>query len=110
MYGKGGMEVWGTLRKHMLKNDPGLAGVGIAKALNKQTNKQGQNPKFKKSRFVYDRALCRPFLIRIIRSYELFRNFWRTFSKNLGNFFKILEKFFKILENFFKILGNFFKN
>ena len=39
MYGKGGMEVWGTLRKHMLKNDPGLAGVGIAKALNKQTNK-----------------------------------------------------------------------
>ena len=54
MYGKGGMEVWGTLRKHMLKNDPGLAGVGIAKALNKQTNKQGQNPKFKKSRFVYE--------------------------------------------------------
>ena len=28
------------LGKHMLKNDPGLAGVGTAKALNKQTNKQ----------------------------------------------------------------------
>ena len=28
------------LGKHMLKNDPGLAGVGIAKAFNKQTKKQ----------------------------------------------------------------------
>ena len=29
------------LGKHMLKNDPGFAGVGIAKAFNKQTNKHG---------------------------------------------------------------------